>query len=248
MPPRGGETEYRRREEHPAEDGRAEAQRRRSFRTGTAGSQSPIIRRPDRIALWAVGLAIVGMIAAAASAHAGSGGTGTSEEKESCMRAGFGSRALSLGDCGTDVKTLHWIMKADSYGVSLDKEFDDSTQGKVRAFQRRHHLKRSGVVRKRTRKKLVKTMAKSTATWYGPGFWHQRTACGKKLRRRTLGVAHRHLPCGTKVTLKYGHRYVTTQVIDRGPYTRGVRWDLTKRTARKLHLTYTDDIRAAPIE
>ena len=53
-PPReGAETEYRRRER-----------------------QSPIVRRPDRIALWAVGMAIVAMIAAAASAHADSGGTG----------------------------------------------------------------------------------------------------------------------------------------------------------------------------
>ncbi len=32
------------------------------------------MRRPDRIALWAVGIAIVGMIAAAASAHASAGG------------------------------------------------------------------------------------------------------------------------------------------------------------------------------
>src|SRR5215216_2295385 len=125
-PPRhGAETEYRRR-------------------------QSPIIRRPDRIALWAVGMAVVAMVAAAASAHAGSGGTGTTGEKGSCADASFGSRTLSLGDCGTDVKTLHWIMKADSYGVSLDKQFDDSTEGEVQDFQQRHDLKRSGVVRKVT--------------------------------------------------------------------------------------------------
>src|SRR6266542_2756120 len=105
-PPRhGAETEYRRRHE------------------------SPIVRRPDRLALWAVGMALVAMIAAAASAHAASGGTGTSGETGSCADASFGSRALSLGDCGTDVKTLHWIMKADSYGVSLDKQFDGSTEG-----------------------------------------------------------------------------------------------------------------------
>jgi rare lipoprotein A (peptidoglycan hydrolase) len=224
-PPRhGAETEYRRRHE------------------------SPIIRRPDRIALWAVGMAIVAMVAAAASAHAGSGGTGTTDGKGSCAEASFGSRALSLGDCGTDVKTLHWIMKADSYGVGLDNEFDDSTKGEVEDFQRRHDLRRSGVVRKRTRKELVHTMGKSTATWYGPGFWHHKTACGKTLRRRTVGVAHRHLPCGTKVTLKYGHRFVTTRVIDRGPYTRGVHWDLTKRAAKRLHFTYTDDIRVAAIK
>ncbi len=131
---------------------------------------------------------------------------------------------------------------------TLDKQFDGSTEGEVQDFQRRHDLKRSGVVRKATRKQLVQTMSKSTATWYGPGFFNNKTACGKTLKRRTVGVAHRHLPCGTKVTLKYGHRYLTTRVIDRGPYTKGTCWDLTKRAARKLHLTYTDDVRAAPIK
>jgi rare lipoprotein A len=91
-------------------------------------------------------------------------------------------------------------------------------------------------------------MDKSVATWYGPGFWHHKTACGVTLRRSTVGVAHRELPCGTKVTLKYGKRYVRARVIDRGPYANGVRWDLTRRTAEKLHFTYTDDIRAAPIK
>jgi hypothetical protein len=32
-----------------------------------------VMRRPDRIALWAVGIAVVGMIAAAASAHGATG-------------------------------------------------------------------------------------------------------------------------------------------------------------------------------
>src|SRR3954464_3352326 len=141
--------------------------------------ESPIIRRPDRIALWAVGMAIVAMIAAAASAHAGSGGTGATgggggsratvggaAPGGSCADSTFGSRSLRLGDCGEDVKTLHWIMKADSYGVSLDKQFDDSTQGEVQDFQRSHDLRRSGVVAKSTRKQLVKTMPKSGATWY----------------------------------------------------------------------------------
>jgi peptidoglycan hydrolase-like protein with peptidoglycan-binding domain len=222
-PQDGAETEYRRRRREP-----------------------PIIRRPDRIALWAVGMAVVAMVAAAASAHAGPGGTGSTDDG-SCPNASFGSRALSIGDCGTDVKTLHWIMRADSYRVSLDRQFDDSTEGAVRDFQARSGLEQSGVVHKDTRKQLARTMSKSTATWYGPGFWNQETACGKTLKRRTLGVAHRKLPCGTKVTLKYGGRYVTTRVIDRGPYTTGLRWDLTKRTAKELHLTNTDDIRAAPI-
>jgi len=37
--------------------------------------EAPIMRRPDRIALWAVAIAVVGMIAAAASAHGATGAT-----------------------------------------------------------------------------------------------------------------------------------------------------------------------------
>jgi rare lipoprotein A len=65
------------------------------------------------------------------------------------------------------------------------------------------------------------------ATWYGPGFYGSRTACGQVLRPHTIGVAHRNLPCGTTVKFVYHGRAVVTQVIDRGPYSRGNAWDLT---------------------
>jgi rare lipoprotein A (peptidoglycan hydrolase) len=65
------------------------------------------------------------------------------------------------------------------------------------------------------------------ATWYGPGFYGRRTACGQVLRPNTIGVAHRNLPCGTAVKFAYHGRSVVTTVIDRGPYTRGNVWDLT---------------------
>jgi hypothetical protein len=220
----------------PREGTESEYRRRRD-------DESPIIRRPDRIALWAVGMAIVGMIAAAVSAHADSGGTGISP---SCSDAGFGARTLRVGDCGSDVKTLHWIMKADSYGVSLNKDFDDSTETEVKAFQKQSDLNQNGVVGKHTRKQLVKTMPKSRATWYG--MLHSQTACGVTLHRRTIGVAHRNLPCGTKVAVKYRSRYVLARVIDRGPYTKGVRWDLTQGAAKALNFTGSDEIRAAPIK
>ena len=210
-------------------------------------------RRPDRIALWAVAMAVVGMIAAAASAHAASGGTSASSgggtgTSSSCPDMRFGARSLALGDCGGDVKTLHWLLKAAAYRVPLDKDFDNPTDGSVRTFQRRHSLNTDGVVHRSTRKAITKTMPKSTATWYGPGFYGEQTACGVTLHRRTIGVAHRHLPCGTKVTLKYRSHYVRARVIDRGPFTRGVRWDLTNGTAKALHFTTTDTIRAAPIK
>lgn len=72
------------------------------------------------------------------------------------------------------------------------------------------------------------------ATWYGPGSWGSQTACGQTLTPRTLGVAHRSLPCGTRVAIRYHGRSITVPVIDRGPYANGANWDLTEATAKRL--------------
>jgi rare lipoprotein A (peptidoglycan hydrolase) len=72
------------------------------------------------------------------------------------------------------------------------------------------------------------------ASWYGPGFYGQRTGCGGRLGYSQLGVAHKTLPCGTKVTLRHRGRRVRVPVIDRGPYAGAREYDLTGATARKL--------------
>jgi rare lipoprotein A len=84
-----------------------------------------------------------------------------------------------------------------------------------------------------------------TSTWYGPGFYGNRTACGKRLTRSTLGVAHKTLPCGTKVALRANGRSIVVPVIDRGPYARGVTYDLTAATAEHLGVMSTAQIGAA---
>lgn len=71
------------------------------------------------------------------------------------------------------------------------------------------------------------------ATWYGPGFYGNRTACGQILHTWTRGVAHRELRCGTKVTIRRWGRTVRVRVIDRGPYSAAT-FDLTGQTARDL--------------
>jgi rare lipoprotein A len=72
----------------------------------------------------------------------------------------------------------------------------------------------------------------ATATWYSmPG---NRTACGVRLRRSTMGVAHRTLPCGTRVDVTWGGRSVSVPVIDRGPFVAGVHYDLTLAAAKAL--------------
>jgi rare lipoprotein A (peptidoglycan hydrolase) len=72
------------------------------------------------------------------------------------------------------------------------------------------------------------------ATWYGPGLYGRHTACGETLRPNTIGVAHRSLPCGTAVKFIYHGHSIVTQVIDRGPYSKGNSWDLTSRAAEVL--------------
>ncbi len=75
----------------------------------------------------------------------------------------------------------------------------------------------------------------SVATWYGgPTMFGHHTACGEMLLRATLGVANRTLPCGTFVQFYYAGRSITVPVIDRGPYSAGVSWDLTEATAIAL--------------
>lgn len=195
-------------------------------------------------------MAVIAMVAAAASAQGANGGlSGPGTGGESCGDKRFGKRVLSLGDCGGDVKTLNWILNSKGYAAEspLGKAFKTRTERSVVKFQRRKGVRRNGVVNGRTSRKLIRTMRKDVATWYGPGFYGNRTACGKRLTRRTVGVAHKRLPCGTKVTLKYGGRFLRTKVIDRGPYAHGAGWDLTSRAAQKLRFVTTDRIRVAVV-
>jgi rare lipoprotein A (peptidoglycan hydrolase) len=72
------------------------------------------------------------------------------------------------------------------------------------------------------------------ASWYGPGFYGNRTACGLTYGAEVLGVAHRTLPCGTMMTLTYAGRSVAVPVIDRGPYVAGRTLDLSNATRAAL--------------
>ncbi len=80
-------------------------------------------------------------------------------------------------------------------------------------------------------------LATTRATWYGPGFYGGKTACGVRLQRVTEGVAHRTLPCGTKVEVRLGARAVVLPVIDRGPFANGADLDLTKNVADRIGLS-----------
>jgi rare lipoprotein A (peptidoglycan hydrolase) len=79
-------------------------------------------------------------------------------------------------------------------------------------------------------------------SWYGPGFYGRRTACGQALTKSLLGVAHRSLPCGTLVTFRHGGRTLTVPVVDRGPYVRDRIFDLTGGACVALRHCFTGPI------
>jgi rare lipoprotein A len=74
----------------------------------------------------------------------------------------------------------------------------------------------------------------ASASWYGPGLYGNRLGCGGTLTPGRVGVAHKTLPCGTKLRLRHRGRTLRVRVIDRGPYVGGREYDLTEATARKL--------------
>lgn len=208
-------------------------------------------------------LAVLAFASAAVSSAAESGGVGPGGgdgaagddgggggDGARCQTIPFGERTLERGDCGSDVETLNWLLRSREYGVALDPSFEATTHESVRDFQRRRGFAQTGVVNRETRRKLVDTMGRQTASWYGPGFFGNQTACGQTFRRDTKGVAHRTLPCGTKLVIAYGGRFARTRVIDRGPFVKRRYerdWDLSQALASKLHFDGVDRIRTAPI-
>src|SRR5688500_4236989 len=87
----------------------------------------------------------------------------------------------------------------------------------------------------------------AVASWYGPGLYGRTTACGQRMTRTLLGVAHKRLPCGTPVAVLYKGRRITVPVVDRGPFLPGTTWDLTVATAQALGFEHTDRVGAVRV-
>lgn len=101
---------------------------------------------------------------------------------------------------------------------------------RLRAYVGRNGLARGG----HTVTRRITVFRRAVASYYGPGLYGGALACGGSLSPGTMGVAHKTLPCGTKVTLRYHGRSVTVRVIDRGPYVAGRDYDLTAATKHRL--------------
>ena len=81
--------------------------------------------------------------------------------------------------------------------------------------------------------------ATGQASWYGPGFYGNRTANGEVFRPGTYTAAHRSLPFGTrvKVTNLNNGRSTVVRINDRGPFVGGRIIDLAHGAASDLGVT-----------
>ncbi len=203
-------------------------------------------------ALAAVSLA--GLTAAAAAPADASGATGESITVNARHHVLAGQTVrftgrLGSGEAGRTV--LVRIRKGGGW-QTVDR-VKTATGGKYAAFWSPKGLDRYGVrvgtvngTAKRSFNGGVTVYRRSAASWYGPGFYGNRTACGGTLGRGTVGVAHKSLPCGTKVSFRYKGRSVVAPVIDRGPYAGNREYDLTAETKRRLGFGSTGTVWSSP--
>lgn len=71
-------------------------------------------------------------------------------------------------------------------------------------------------------------------SWYGPGFYGNHMANGEILKTDSMILAHKTLPFGTKVEIKYNGKSVVGVVKDRGPFIPGREFDLGPGIAKAL--------------
>ena len=77
------------------------------------------------------------------------------------------------------------------------------------------------------------------ASWYGPGFYGNRTSSGEVLRPGSFTAAHRSLPFGTKVlvTNMTNGKTAMVRINDRGPFHGSRVIDVAHGAASQLGLT-----------
>lgn len=82
------------------------------------------------------------------------------------------------------------------------------------------------------------------ASWYGgnDGFNGQPTASGEMYNDNDFTAAHRTLPFGTYLAVRYGGRGVIVRITDRGPFVAGRFLDLSKRAAWELGFDGVADV------
>ncbi|HMJ36815.1 MAG TPA: septal ring lytic transglycosylase RlpA family protein [Baekduia sp.] len=219
----------------------------------------------------ALGVALALAVPAVASADAAPGGLSYDDPTAPTVFADGSTLAAPLGEIVGTVVQLHGALAGSHPGDPVLVQRLDATAGWVAvatatvgadgsydAVWRTDHAGRTTVravpggqgataaasTAAGTEGRAITVYHGAKVTWYGPGFYGKKTACGRKLTRALLGVANKTLPCGTMVELYNDGRTVTVPVVDRGPFRKGTSYDLTAATAKALGVVASTTIGA----
>jgi rare lipoprotein A len=153
----------------------------------------------------------------------------------------MGRRAVVRGVIQPAGSTVALQIRRHGRWITLDRDRTDA-RGAYRLHDRLHRpqsakarvkVLKGGPAGKRGLGRL-NVYRNALASWYGPGLYGGHLSCGGTLDAGDLGVAHKSLPCGTKVTLRHHGHVLRVPVIDRGPYSGAREYDLTEATAKRL--------------
>ena len=210
-------------------------------------------------------VAVIFALPASASAQSGTGGTSAPEPQPAtdvalvaAPHALLGRKAVLSGSVARrargrvlrvqrfDEAAQRWRSEARTV-VGRKGRFRVRWSPKVLGRQRLRATlarRRSASVTSASPEVAVRVFKPGMATWYGPGLYGNTTACGQKLTRELVGVAHKKLPCGTMVEISYAGSSIVVPVVDRGPFAKGKAWDLTSAAAEQHGFTGTARIGA----
>lgn len=112
----------------------------------------------------------------------------------------------------------------------LEKQAEEASDTilelKLELYRTKEDLEKARVRAKNQASVSAGGWRRAVASWYGPGLYGNTMAGGGILTQSSMVVAHRSLPFGTRVQIRYNGRVASAVVQDRGPYVSGRTFDL----------------------
>ncbi len=139
----------------------------------------------------------------------------------------FSKKILTTVACGAIGATILAPIESQAISVSqfVDPSVNTKTEWETKFEQKFPNYKMP-----------LASVYRGEASFYGPGFYGNRTANGEIYRLGTMTAAHRSLPFGTRVRVENlnNGKSVTVRINDRGPFVGGRIIDLSETAAEAI--------------
>jgi rare lipoprotein A (peptidoglycan hydrolase) len=136
----------------------------------------------------------------------------------------FSKKILTTVACGAIGATIFAPIESQAISVSqfVDPSVNTKTEWEIKFEQKFPNYEMP-----------LASVYRGEASFYGPGFYGNRTANGEIYRPGTMTAAHKTLPFGTRVKVIHGvtGKSVIVRINDRGPYVGGRIIDLSETAA-----------------